>query len=81
MLMHWAVMGLTVAPSILCLFLLPVPWYPLSQVVCGSQGSEEFFRHNLNARQAYSTFPLFPPRRKTSSYVWVDGIIPLEGVL
>lgn len=33
---------------------------------CDSQSFEEFFGNNLNARQIHSTFPFFPPRRKTS---------------
>lgn len=31
----------------------------------GSQGSEEFFRHNLNARQVHSTLSHFSPRRES----------------
>lgn len=54
------IMGLCVGPSILCLFLLPVPPYSLSQVLSVVvQGFQDFFRHNPNTIQVHSTFWLF----------------------
>lgn len=50
-------------PFILCLFLLPVPPYPLSQgLSVVVQGFEDSFRHNPNTIQVHSTL-LFCLRR------------------
>lgn len=73
--LQWAVMSLSCGSSD------PVSVPASSRLVsaisggqCDSQGFEEFFGHNLNARQIHSTFPV---GRDYSP----DGIIHLQGVL